>query len=278
MATATAPEELQQPLPAPQKSGGLQSALREAGQLGIFFKDAAVALPGSFAYFSEALRHAAMMVTGTVVLLFAMELFQGASIANVGYFLLRGIGAGDFFGLVAAFGVPRFTCALMFGYVFAAKICCGMTAQLGAMKIQQEVDAFESTGIDPRRYLVGTRIIAVLLFLPVAFVVAYFGDLMGCVGVSVTLSKGLSGSTFYSTFWSSQQVSDLLFMGACFVSVAMFCTVVACFYGLRTRGGPAEVGSAVARSLVVNLVGVHLIVATFAATWYGTASKLPIAS
>src|SRR4051794_15805818 len=99
-----------------------------------------------------------MMVSGTIVLLFFMELFQGASIANTGYFLLRGIGAGDFFGLVAAFGVPRFTGALMFGYVFAAKICCGMTAQLGAMKIQQEVDAFESTGIDPRRYLVGTRL------------------------------------------------------------------------------------------------------------------------
>ncbi|MHB8693260.1 MAG: MlaE family ABC transporter permease [Solirubrobacteraceae bacterium] len=276
--TTTAPA----PAPAPvgrkrkRRDGPAKSLLRETGELMTFAGQSVFALPGSFSYFSEALRHVAMMISGTIGLLFVMEMFQGASIANVGYFLLRGIGASDFFGLLTGFGIPRFTAPLMFGYVFTAKVCCGMTAQLGAMKIQQEVDAFEASGIDPRRYLVGTRLLAVLMFIPVAAFVAYVGDLAGAYGIAVTLAHGLSTTTFFAVHWRVQAPRDLVFMTFTIGTVAVVTSTVACFYGLRTKGGPAEVGSSVARSLVVNLVLLHLIGALFAVIVYGTQANLGI--
>ena len=100
--------------------------------------------------------------------MFVMNAFFGFSIMTFAFFFLRSIGASDFVG--AATGVRRpapVAATLMFGYVFTAKICCGIAAELGAMKINEEIDAFESTGVDPMRYVVGTRILAVMLFVPV---------------------------------------------------------------------------------------------------------------
>jgi phospholipid/cholesterol/gamma-HCH transport system permease protein len=278
MATLPIPQP-QQPAPAaaaPRQDTRFEALLREAGEVTVFAGRAARALPGAFTYFSEVLRQAAMMVTGTAVVLFLMEMFQGAAVANAGFFLLRAIGAGDFFGLLSGYGVPRFTGLMMFGYVFASKICCGMAAQLGAMKIQQEVDALESTGVDSLAYLVGTRILATVLFLPAAFVIAYFGDMLGAYTIAVVMAKGLSSTTFFSVHWSVQSLNDLLYMAGVMGVIGLFSATVACFYGLRTKGGPAAVGSSVARSLLVNLTAVHVIGACGAALMYGIDQHLPI--
>jgi phospholipid/cholesterol/gamma-HCH transport system permease protein len=262
--------------PPARADGTARGLLREAGELTTFAAQAARALPSSMAYFSEALRQASMMISGTIVLLFFMAMFQGAAIADAGYFVLRAIGAADFFGLLSGWGVPRFTAQLMFGYVFAAKVCCGMTAQLGAMKIQQEVDALESTGVSSMSYLVGTRLLGVLLFLPVAFVVTYVGDTFGAYFITVVLAQGITSTTFFSVHWSVESVNDLIFMAGCMGVIAGFGACVACFYGLRTSGGPAAVGNSVARSLVVNLVVIHIVGAAGAVLVYGIDQHLPI--
>lgn len=264
------------PAPAPRRASGLEELLRETAEMARFFGRTVRALPGSLTYFSEALRQGSMMITGTVVLVFVMSMFLGAAVANAGYFVLRAIGAGDYFGLMSGFGISRFTGHLIFSYVFAAKICCGIAAQIGAMKIQQEVDALESTGVDPMSYLIGTRLIGVALFLPVAFVATYVGGTLGSYIVTVVLAGGLSDTTFFAVHWSVQRFADLMFMGAVMTVTALFCAVVASFYGLRTTGGPAAVGNSVARSLVVNLIAIHLIATTGSVLMYGIDARLPI--
>ena len=60
----------------------------------------------------------------------------------------------------------------MFGYVFAAKVGCGLVAEIGSMRISDEIDALESVGIDPMRYVIGTRLLAVLIFVPLVYIMA----------------------------------------------------------------------------------------------------------
>jgi phospholipid/cholesterol/gamma-HCH transport system permease protein len=164
----------------------------------------------------------------------------------------------------------------MFGYVFCAKICCGIAAELGAMKIQQEVDALESTGVDPRRYLIGTRLLGVIVFTPVAAVISLMATVWGSYVIVVWLLQGLSGDALMSVHWSIQSMFDSMYVIVDCMLIAVSTAIVACFYGLRTVGGPAAVGSSVARSLVVNLVIVHLVAALGAVMAFGFDSRLPI--
>lgn len=275
---ATAPQiEVGPPRKAARRPDGpVAAALREAGQVTLFGAQAVRALPGSLTYISEGLRQASLMLRGTLPLMFFMQMFQGFVVGTFAFFLLRGIGAGDFFGLVTGIVGPRQVACTMFGYVFAAKIGCGITAELGAMKIQQEVDALESTGVDPLRYLVGTRVIGVLLFAPVAAALSLFAFIAGSYVIVVLILHGLSGNQLMSLHWSVQTMSDTFFVIRTSTLIALTTAIVACFYGLRTSGGPAAVGTSVARSLVVNLVLLHIIAAFFAVMSYGFDSNLPI--
>jgi len=96
-------------------------------------------------YGSEALSHAAGIIKRASLLVFTMNAFLGMSVVNAGYFFLRSIGASDFLGTVSGYAAPRVLCTTMFGYVFTASVCCAMAAELGAMKINQEIDAYDST-------------------------------------------------------------------------------------------------------------------------------------
>lgn len=261
----------------PRRDGRSRRILRETGQLTIFAGRAIRGVPGSLPYFSEALRHCAAMVTGSIVLLFFMSMFQGAAIGNFVYFFLRTIGASDFFGVTTGYLIPRQTGTLMFGYVFAAKIGCGMTAELGTMKIQQEVDAFDSSGVDPVRYLVVTRLLAVVLFVPLATAVALLGNVLGSFVIVGPVAGGLSATQLFSLHWGVQSLVELIFPLMTIAVIALICATIACFYGLRTRGGPADVGTSVARSLAVNLVVLHVIASVAAVIVYGGSLGLPIA-
>lgn len=256
-----------------RKAGGF---LEEAGDLITFAGQSLAALPGALRYTSEVLRQASMMLRGTLVLMFVMNAFLGMTLTNVAYFLLRSLGASDYLGVVSGYGTPRQIVTTMFGYVFTAKVCCGMAAELGAMKIQQEIDAYESTGVDPRRYLVGTRLLAVVIFTPVAVAVGLVGSLAGSYFEAVTVIQGIQGNVLTDVHWSVQTVNDQMFAVFTALAIGLPTAIVACFYGLRTTGGPAAVGTSVARSIYVNLVLLHLIAVFCAVVYYGTNIRLPI--
>lgn len=249
--------------------------LREAGELAEFGTRSVGALPHALRFASQVAIHARAMLAGTLPLLVVMCLFIGFSQVNFAYFFLRSIGAGDFIGAVSGFAAPRITATVMLGYVFTAKVCCGIVAELGAMKISEEIDALETEGVDPMRYVVGTRLLAALIFLPIASAIALLSCLLGSYVAVVVVIQGVSAEAFWSLAWSVQTVYEQFNCFLVHATIVVLGTVAACFYGLRTRGGPDAVGSAVARSLVVNLIMVHLVTAAFGALFYGTESKLP---
>jgi phospholipid/cholesterol/gamma-HCH transport system permease protein len=264
------------PPPAAATAPKREGFLYEIGDLMIFGAQALRALPGSTRYFSEALRQAAEMLRGTLILLFFMEVFLGLTTSNFAFFLLRTIGASDFTGLVSGYGGPRQLVPQMFGYVFAGRICCGIAAELGAMRIQQEVAALETTGVDPMRYLVGTRLLGVLVFVPIGVVVALLSFLAGIYLNTVVVLQGVAPHVLLDVNWSVQTLANQVVALIIMSTTGLICAVVACFYGLRTQGGPAAVGTSVARGLMVNLVLVHIIAVFFAVLIYGTDLQLPI--
>jgi phospholipid/cholesterol/gamma-HCH transport system permease protein len=274
MATTTSPDPAATaPTPPPRAGSGL---LNDTGELVTFGVEVLRRLPGSMRYMAEALRLCAVMIRGTWFLLFAMNAFFGITVVNFGFFLLRALGATDYLGVFTGLLGPRFTALQMFGYVFTGKVCCGFAAELGAMKIQQEVDAYSAEGVDPIEYLVGTRTLAVIMFLPLGAGISLIGQTAGNFFDAVTVLHGISTEQMASVHWSVQGLGDQFEMLIGAVMIAVPATIIACFFGLRARGGPASVGTAAARSMVLNLVLVHAVVGFTAVLFWGTNLAIPI--
>lgn len=257
-------------------TGPVRTALREAGDLTIFSGQSLLALRGTPRYASEILRQAAILVRGTTPFIFLMCVFFGAAASNFFVFLLRSLGAEDFAGALVGLTNTRLSVIAMFGYAFSAKVGCGLVGELGALKVNEEIDAYESEGVDPLRYVVGTRVVGGLLFLPIAAAVGLFGVMAGSYIIAVPVLEALPAAVFFDLYWDAQDLGDQLytFLGVATVGVSVL--LVSCFYGLRVRGGPDSVGAASARAVIVNLVLVHVILGTFVVAFYGTDLGLPV--
>lgn len=270
--------------PAPRAEGAAPKPARprkygpvdEVGDLVIFAGSVVRSLPGSLRYFSEAMRLNALITRRTSILMFVMAAFLGASASNFGFFLLRSLGASDFVGIIPGILVPRQLGPQMFGYVFAGSVCCAIAAELGSAKVQQEVDALESEGVDPMQMLVGTRVIACLLYVPLAAMLVVAGGLAGAFLIIVVVLQGNTSQQFIDGIFSVFPSIQMLYVTVTVAAITIQCVVVACFYGMRTGGGPDAVGNAVARSLGVNLVLLHVVLSLVSLVFYGGGLGLPI--
>jgi phospholipid/cholesterol/gamma-HCH transport system permease protein len=275
LAAESSTEHVSVPAPVAREWPG-RSLVREAGELAAFAWAALKALAQTPRHVSEVLRQTAILVRGSTLIIGAMSFLISYSVINFGYYVLRSISATDYLGVVSGIITPRSTTPLMFGYIFAAKVGCGMVAEIGAMKVNQEIEAYESEGVDPMRYVVATRLAAALLFLPVAAFVALVAGTGGDYFAAIPVLHGLSPSAFNTYHWGIQTWTDQFLSVACMAALAITIVIVSCFYGLRASSGPSSVGAAAARSLIVNLVAVHVIESSYVALVYGVNAKVPI--
>jgi phospholipid/cholesterol/gamma-HCH transport system permease protein len=258
-----------------QPAGGVVGAAAEFGELVRFTGRALVAVPGTVRYFSEVVRQLAFIVPGTILLMAFMQVMIGITAANFVYFLLKALGATDFTGIGGSLTL-RTACVSMFGYVFVSKVCGGFVAELGAMRINQEVDALESTGVDPMRYIVGTRLLASIIFIPIGAAVSVVAFYAGYYVTGVVVLHGVDSAGMNQFYWGTQSLWDFGYVMANAAAVVLTTTFTACFYGLRARGGPTAVGSAVARAVVINLMIISLVGMLLVTLWYGGEFGLPI--
>jgi len=252
-----------------------RSTAAEFGELARFTFDGARNLPWALRYGSEILRQTAYQVRSSWFLLASMAFLMGMAETNYGYYFLKAAGASDFTGLVSGFADPRATGPFIFGYAFAAKVGCGLASEIGAMRIAEEIDAVEAQAVDAMRYIVGTRVLAAALFAPIAAGVVIVAIQFGAYTNSIHFLQALPESSFFQYHWGMQAVVDHLYAVAVMSITAMTIAAVACFYGYRASGGPAGVGTVVARSLVINLVLVHMITGVAVALIYAD-PQLPI--
>src|SRR5581483_3595045 len=196
---------------ARRPDGAVVGTLREFGELTEFSVKATGQLPGATRYLSEVFRQAAIIIRGTSLLMLVMNMFLGMTVTSFAFFVLSELGATDFTGFFSGFLTPRMVAISMFGIVFVSKVCAGMTAEIGAMRVQQEIDALESEAIDPMRYIVGTRVLGALIFVPIGAAIALIGQFIGDYLLGVVILRAIPAELLERLQWFSQSPSDQIY-------------------------------------------------------------------
>jgi phospholipid/cholesterol/gamma-HCH transport system permease protein len=229
-----------------------------------------------FHFFGEALRQAGILVLGSAMVIWAMVFILGLSCGIEGAYLGRQYGAPANAGVFAAWCNLREMVPYMFGYIMAAKVGTGLVAELGAMRINEEIDALEVIGIRPITFLAATRLLAAWMVLPFIYLSAVgVGFLASYLAVVQQIGEVSSGG-YFLIFWMFQNPPDLLFSVIKGMVMATAIVAVGCYYGYTASGGPVGVGAATAKSMILNMVLVHLIGMMGSQIFWGNNPRAPI--
>lgn len=208
------------------------------------------------------------VIGGTIVIIGFLTLSAGALIAVQGYNLLTGIGVEALTGFTSAYLNVRIIGPLVSGIGLAATIGAGATAQLGAMRINEEIDALEVIGIRTVGYLASTRLMAAAIVVGPLYCV---GVLMAFIAarLGTTVVYGQSTGVYDHYFHTFLNPTDLLWSFFTAVVMAIVVMLIHTYYGFTASGGPAGVGEAVGRAVRASLVAVVLVVLMVSLSVYG---------
>jgi len=216
------------------------------------------------------------VIGGTVVIVGFLTLSTGALIAVQGYNTLSNVGIEALTGFLGAFLNVRFIAPATAGVALAATIGAGATAQIGAMRINEEIDALEVMGVPSLPFLVTTRIIAgfiaVIPLYVLGLLTSYFATRL-----IATQAYGQSAGTYDHYFNLFLPPQDVLWS---FLKVLVFAVVIIlthCYYGYRAGGGPAGVGLAVGRAVRFSIVAVNVIDLFLSLAIWGSTTTVRIA-
>jgi phospholipid/cholesterol/gamma-HCH transport system permease protein len=213
-----------------------------------------------FRFFGESLRQAGILIVGSTAVIWGLVFLTGLGTCGIeaGYFN-QSTGTAAYAGVFAAWCNLREAILYAFGYMMAAKVGTGIVAELGAMRISDEIDALEVMGLDSLTFLCATRLLAAWLVLPFMYIGA-IGVAFLSSYIAVVKQLGFVSSRGYLLiFWQFQNPADFLFSAIKGMTMATAIVLVACYYGYTAGGGPVGVGRATAKSMVLNLVLVTLI-------------------
>jgi phospholipid/cholesterol/gamma-HCH transport system permease protein len=198
------------------------------------------------------------VIGGSVGVIMFMTFFTGTEVGLEGYQGLNQIGISAFAGFISAYFNTREIAPLVAGLALTATVGAGFTAQLGAMRISEEIDALEVMGIPSVPYLVTTRIIAGLVAVIPLYVVGLFASYFATKFIVVQYFHQ-SGGTYDHYFHQFLVPTDVFYS---FLKVIIFSVVIMlihCYYGYFARGGPAGVGVAVGRAVRTSIVAINII-------------------
>jgi phospholipid/cholesterol/gamma-HCH transport system permease protein len=193
------------------------------------------------------------VIGGTLGVMVAMTLSTGVVVGMQGYSALQQIGTSAFTGFASAYINTREIAPLVTGLALSATVGSGFTAQLGAMRINEEIDALEVMAVPSLPYLVTTRIIAGTAAILPLYAIGLLCAYLASREVTV-LFNSQSGGTYDHYFGLFLAPTDVLLS---FLKVFIFSVMVIvahCYYGFRASGGPAGVGSAVGRAVRTSIV------------------------
>jgi phospholipid/cholesterol/gamma-HCH transport system permease protein len=227
-------------------------------------------------FFGESLRQAGILLLGSALIIWAFLFILGLQCGLQGAYFFRAQGAPGYAGLFAAWCDLREALPYAFGYILAAKVGTGIVAELGAMRISDEIDALEVMGIQPVTFLAATRLLAAWLTFPFVYLVGigviYFASYFAVVEQVSDVSSG----GYLLIFWMFQNPPDLIFSLVKGMVMATTIVLVGCYYGYTASGGPVGVGAATAQSMVVNIVLVHIIGMLGTVVFWGANPRAPI--
>jgi phospholipid/cholesterol/gamma-HCH transport system permease protein len=228
-------------------------------------------------FFGETLRQAGILILYSTLVIWALVFTTGLGTCGIeAAYFNQSVGAPTYSGVFAAWCNLREAVPYAFGYMMAAKVGTGIVAELGAMRISEEIDALEVMGVNSVTFLCATRLLAAWIVLPFMYIgaigVAYLASYIAVVKQIGFVSSG----GYLLIFWQFQNAPDLLYSLIKGMSMATVIILVACYYGYNASGGPVGVGTATAKSMVLNLVFVTLIGMLGTQVFWGGNPRAPI--
>jgi phospholipid/cholesterol/gamma-HCH transport system permease protein len=262
--------------------GGLMAAPKNAlASLGDIVKFAARVFGEVFGlrvfrFFGEALRQAGVLILGSTIVIWGLAFILGLTCGIEGAYFNRSVGAPAYAGVFAAWCDLREIIPYAFGYMMSAKVGTGLVAEIGAMRITDEIDALEVMGISSMTFLCATRLLAAMMVLPFMYIAAVGAGFFASYLAVVQQIGEVSSGGFFLIFWMFQNPPDLLFSLIKAMAMATVIVIVGCYYGYTAGGGPVGVGTATAKSMVVNTVMVHLVGMLGTQIFWGANPRAPI--
>ena len=229
-----------------------------------------------FRFFGEGLRQAGILILSSTLVIWGLVFIIGLQCGIEGAYFNRSVGAPAYAGVFAAWCDLRELVPYGFGYMMAAKVGTGIVAELGSMRISDEIDALEVMGIDSVTFLCATRLLAAWLVLPFMYIAAIGAGFFASYLAVVQQIGEVSSGGFFLIFWMFQNPPDLLYSVIKAMVMATFIVLVGCYYGYNASGGPVGVGTATAKSMVLNLVLVHLVGMLGTQLFWGANPRAPI--
>ncbi|ASR34067.1 ABC transporter permease [Prauserella marina] len=216
------------------------------------------------------------VIGGTVGVMVGLTLFTGVLVGLQGFSALNSIGTSAFTGFLTSFFNTREIAPLVAGLALSATVGAGFTAQLGAMRISEEIDALEVMGVPSLPYLVTTRIIAGFVAVIPLYVIGLLSSYLASRLVVIYIYDQSAGT--YDHYFDMFLPPEDVFYS--FIKVLIFSVLIIlthCYYGYRATGGPAGVGVAVGRAVRLSIVTVAVVNFFIGFAIWGTDTTVRIA-
>jgi phospholipid/cholesterol/gamma-HCH transport system permease protein len=229
-----------------------------------------------FRFFGEALRQAGVLILSSTIVIWGLTFIIGLQCGIEGAYFNRAVGSPAYAGVFAAWCDLRELIPYAFGYMMSAKVGTGIVAELGSMRISDEIDALEVMGISSMTFLCATRLLAAWLVLPFVYLAGIGAGFFASYLAVVQQIGEVSSGGYFLIFWMFQNPPDLLFSLIKGMAMATVIVLVGCYYGYTASGGPVGVGTATAKSMVLNIVMVHIIGMLGTQLFWGANPRAPI--
>src|SRR6201747_2623665 len=221
-----------------------------------------------FRFFGESLRQAGILILGSALVIWGLIFVLGLQCGIQGAYLLRANGAPAYAGVFSAWCDLREILPYAFGYMLSAKVGTGIVAE--------QIAALEVRGVPPVTFLCATRLLAAWIAFPFMFLVG-IGVMYLASYIAVVKQIGDTSSGGYLLiFLQFQNPPDVLFSLIKGMVMATAIVLVGCYYGYTASGGPVGVGTATAKSMVLNIVLVHIIGMLGTLVFWGANPRAPI--
>ena len=216
------------------------------------------------------------VIGGTVVIVGFLTVTTGGLAAVIGYNQLADIGVEALTGFASAYFNVRLAAPLTAGIALAATIGAGATAQLGVMRINEEIDALEVMGVRSIAYLASTRLVAGVIVVIPLYCVAVITAFFSARTITTLIYEQSSGvyDHYFNTFLAP---TSLIWSFLLAVSMSIVVMLVHTYYGYTASGGPAGVGEAVGRAVRSSLVSVGVLTVFVSLAVYGQSGSFNLA-
>jgi phospholipid/cholesterol/gamma-HCH transport system permease protein len=201
------------------------------------------------------------VIGGTVVIVVFMTFFTGLEVGQEGFNSLNQLGAAVYTGFISAYFNTREIAPIIAGIALSSTVGCGFTAQLGAMRVSEEIDALETLAIPSIPFLVTSRVLAGMLAVIPLYVLGLLSSYISTELIT-TVFFGQSSGTYQHYFTEFLPRSDIFISFGKVLVFALIIVLLHCRYGFQASGGPAGVGVAVGRSVrlvITTIVAVDLL-------------------